>query len=527
MNLFDRLLGAESVGDARRTLLETVEGRVWTYGEFRHLAEQIAHALRARGVGVGDRVVAQVEKSPEALALYLACLRAGAVYVPLNPAYTAREVAYFLEDAEPAVFVCDPARHGEFVAAEAWPRAVETLGSNGDGSLLLLASAQSTEFPTVPRGEDDRAAIVYTSGTTGRSKGAMLSHGNLLTNAEALVEAWHFRKADGVTESGRSPEADVLLHALPIYHVHGLFVALHTVLLAGGSLLWLPRFDVDLVLRLLPRATVFMGVPTYYTRLLARVAEAPERVAGMSGMRLFTSGSAPLSAETHREFAERTGHAIVERYGMTETGMNTSNPYSGERVAGTVGIPLPGVELRICDPDTGAPIPCGDVGMIEVRGPNVFPGYWRMPERSREEFRPGGWFLTGDLGRIDERGYVSIVGRGKDLIITGGLNVYPKEVEEEIEALPGVAECAVIGVPHPDFGEAVVAVVVLRGSGHPEGARASVRDAHADVLLTALRGRLASFKLPKRVVFVDELPRNSMGKVQKNRLREEYGDLFR
>jgi malonyl-CoA/methylmalonyl-CoA synthetase len=378
---------------------------------------------------------------------------------------------------------------------------VETLDEAGRGSLADLADAALPDFATVERAADDLAAIVYTSGTTGRSKGAMLSHANLASNAATLVQAWRFT-AD-----------DVLIHALPIYHVHGLFVAINVLLMAGGSMLFLARFDAGRIVELLSRSTTLMGVPTFYTRLLQQPGLNAQST---RHMRLFVSGSAPLLAETHREWSERTGHAILERYGMTETGMNVSNPYDGDRIAGTVGLPLPGVEIRIADPETGARTRQGEIGMIEVRGPNVFKGYWRMPEKTQAEFRADGYFITGDLGILDDRGYLSIVGRGKDLIITGGLNVYPKEVEEEIDALAGVVESAVVGLPHADFGEAVTAVIATGGNACLS---------EADVLL-ALETRLASFKRPKRVIFVDELPRNTMGKVQKAALRHSYADLY-
>jgi malonyl-CoA/methylmalonyl-CoA synthetase len=445
-------------------------------------------------------VAVQVEKSAVNLLLYLATIRAGAVYLPLNTAYTLAELAYFIADAEPALIVCDPARLGP-VSALAAGAAVRTLDGAGEGSLADLAAAQPAAFATVGRAPDDLAAICYTSGTTGRSKGAMLTHRALAANAETLVSLWGFT-AD-----------DVLIHALPIYHVHGLFVATNVPLLAGGSMILQPRFDPAAVLGAMRRATVLMGIPTFYTRLLARPDLTPETVAGM---RLFISGSAPLLAQTHHDWSERTGAAILERYGMTETGMNTSNPLHGERIPGTVGLPLPDVALRIVDEATGAEVPAGEIGMIEVKGPNVCVGYWRNPQKTAEAFRPDGWFVTGDLGMRDARGYVSIVGRDKDLIITGGLNVYPKEVEAEIDALQGVAESAVIGLPHADLGEAVTAVVVA-GGGQPTEA----------AVLAALADRLARFKQPKRVLFVTELPRNAMGKVQKARLRDEHRDLYR
>jgi malonyl-CoA/methylmalonyl-CoA synthetase len=432
--------------------------------------------------------------------LYLACLRAGAVYLPLNTAYTLAELAYFIVDADPALVVCDP-KSRDGVARIAVGAAVETLDEAGAGSLIDRARSEPETFATIERAGDDLAAILYTSGTTGRSKGAMLTHANLASNARALARAWRFTAED------------VLLHALPIFHIHGLFVALNVTLAAGASLIFLPRFDPEALIGWMPQATVMMGVPTFYVRLLhdERLSPALTR-----RMRLFVSGSAPLLAETHRQWLQRTGHAILERYGMTETGMNTSNPYEGERVAGTVGPPLPDVELRIADPETGAPLARGEVGMIEVRGPNVFKGYWRMPEKTAAEMRADGFFITGDLGVIDEAGYVSIVGRGKDLIITGGFNVYPKEVESEIDALPGVLESAVIGLPHPDLGEGVTAVVATA-----EGAELDEAS-----MLRALSERLAGFKRPKRVLFVGDLPRNAMGKVQKAALRDLHKDLY-
>ncbi|MDR3462271.1 MAG: malonyl-CoA synthase, partial [Beijerinckiaceae bacterium] len=467
--------------------------KVWTYADMAAESARMARALVALGVAPGDRVAAQIEKSPEGLMLYLGTLRAGAVFLPLNTAYTAAELDYFIGDAEPKVVVCDPA-HVTAIAAIARGAAVETLDAAGRGTLFDLAAKQAGTFEDVPRGADDLAAILYTSGTTGRSKGAMLSHGNLVSNAKTLVETWRFTSADR------------LLHALPIYHTHGLFVATNVVLFSGASLIFLPKFDAAEVIAELEDATVMMGVPTFYTRLLDRpdfTAEVAENV------RLFISGSAPLLAETHRDWFARAGHAILERYGMTETNMNTSNPYEGERRAGTVGVPLRGVDLRISDPETGAALPTDTIGMIEVKGPNVFGGYWRNPEKTASEFRPDGFFITGDLGKIDADGYVHIVGRGKDLIITGGFNVYPKEVEIEIDAIPGVIESAVIGLPHKDFGEGVAAVIVTRPGADLDEKR----------VYDALESRLAKFKLPKRVFFAPELPRNSMSKVQKNVLR--------
>jgi malonyl-CoA/methylmalonyl-CoA synthetase len=491
-----------------RLFAETEDGRRYTYRDVQDLSARYAGALVELGVAPGDRVAVQVEKSVEAAMLYLGCIRAGGVFLPLNTAYTPAEVEYFLGDAEPRVFVCDPARRDALAAlVDKAGAKIETLGvatrpDSPDGSLAERAARIPAGFEDVARGPDDLAAILYTSGTTGRSKGAMLSHENLASNARTLVREWRFT------------DQDVLIHALPIFHTHGLFVAINVVLLSGASMVFLSRFDPDRILALMPRATAMMGVPTFYVRLLQHADLSRERTAGM---RLFVSGSAPLLAETHREWEARTGHRILERYGMTETNMNTSNPYDGDRVAGTVGFPLPDVELRVADPETGRVLGAGEVGMIEVRGPNVFKGYWRMPEKTASEFRPDGFFITGDLGLVDERGYVHIVGRGKDLIITGGFNVYPKEVETEIDSLPGVVESAVIGVPHPDFGEGVTAVVVPR---------AGTTLTQAEIM-RALEPRLAKFKQPKHVAFVKELPRNTMGKVQKNVLRETFGGLYK
>ena len=464
----------------------------WLYGNLVAQTGRAAGALAELGVKPGDRIVTQTEKTPEALALYLACLKVGAVYVPLNTAYTAAEMEYFLSDAEPALLVCDPSRKVESVVP------TETLDASGGGSFAERMRAARALEPTESRAADDIAAIVYTSGTTGRPKGAMLTHRNLASNARTLCDAWGWQSDD------------VLLHALPIFHVHGLFVALHCVFLGGGSMIFLPRFDADAVIEHLPQSTVMMGVPTFYTRLLGRDNFSRD-ICGR--MRLFISGSAPLAAQTFSDFETRTGHRILERYGMSETLMSTSNPLAGERVGGTVGFALPGVEARIAD--DGAVLAEGKIGEIEVRGPNVFRGYWRMPDKTAEEFTDDGFFRTGDLGLMDTEGRVSIVGRSKDLIISGGYNVYPKEVETLIDDMPEVSESAVIGVPHPDFGEGVVAVVVPR-------------DAPVDTAMVdaALKDRLARFKQPKRVICVDDLPRNVMGKVQKNLLRERFGSLF-
>jgi malonyl-CoA/methylmalonyl-CoA synthetase len=498
--MFDAVRNAAAVRSA--TFIAAAGSRTWTYGDMLDLSGRLAGRLAALGVAPGDRVAAQVEKSPQALMLYLACLRAGAVYLPLNPAYTLAELDYFVGDAEPRILVISPAS-GEAVRplAERHGAAVETLDENGDGSLMDGLNGHGPQFADVTRGPDDLAAILYTSGTTGRSKGAMLTHDNLLSNAQTLCRHWRFSSRDR------------LIHALPIFHTHGLFVASNVILVAGASMFFLPKFDADEALRLMGSATCMMGVPTFYVRLVQHPGLTRQATAGM---RLFVSGSAPLLADTHRLFADKTGHAILERYGMTETNMNTSNPYDGERVAGTVGFPLPGVELRVADPETGAPLDAGETGMIEVRGPNVFKGYWRMPEKTAAEFRADGFFITGDLGKIDERGYVHIVGRGKDLVISGGYNIYPKEVESEIDQLAGVRESAVIGVPHPDFGEGVTAVIVRQPG-------AAVDEA---TVLKDLKSRLARYKQPKKVLFVDDLPRNTMGKVQKNVLRDRYELLY-
>ena len=476
-----------------------------SYGALRAQTAQLSRALVKAGLQPGDRVAVQVEKSATAVLLYLATLRAGGVHVPLNSAYTLHEMEYFLDDAAPRIVVCAPERRREMVPlAERFGGAtLLTLGADaGSGTLVAAAGTEPAEFADVECGAADPAAILYTSGTTGRSKGAVLTHGNLLSNARTLAQLWRF------------VPADVLVHALPIFHIHGLFVAINTVLAARASLILQPRFEPAAVLAALREATVLMGVPTFYTRLLQ---EPGLDRAACARMRLFVSGSAPLLAETHHQWRERTGHAILERYGMSETGMNASNPCEGERVPGSVGLPLPDVELRIADPATGTPVAAGATGVIEVRGPNVFSGYWRQPEKTRAEFRADGFFVTGDLGHIDERGYLWIVGRAKDLIITGGYNVYPREIEEAIDAIDGVEESAVIGLPHADFGEGVTAVVVAPG-------RPAALDEAA--IQHALRERLAAYKIPKRVLFVAALPRNAMGKVQKNELRRQHAGLY-
>jgi malonyl-CoA/methylmalonyl-CoA synthetase len=467
--------------------------RVWlqgpkpvTYADLWAETGRLANALAALGLAPGDRLLLQVQKCEAVLTLYLACLRAGVVFLPVNPDYTVAETRHFLTDASPALAVVEGGRVAEIAAHGARAMAL--------GDLLDLATGQPPDHRDPRHGPDDLAAILYTSGTTGRSKGVMLTRDNLASNAVALVGLWRFT------------EADVLLHALPVFHTHGLFVATNCVLFSGASMIFLPAFSPDTVLAALPRATVMMGVPTFYTRLLAD----PRLTRGAcEGLRLFISGSAPLSPATHAEWAARTGHVILERYGMTETNMITSNPYKGARKAGTVGMPLPGVEVRVTGPQ--GVLPPGEAGEIEVRGPNVFHGYWNLPEKTAEEFRDG-WFVTGDLGAFDAEGYLSILGRAKDLVITGGLNVYPAEVEAALDDLPGVRASAVVGVPHPDFGEAVVACVV--GAVEEAAVRAALRD------------RLAAFKIPKRVLVMDDLPRNAMGKVQKAELRRVHAGLF-
>ena len=497
-NLFQRFKNAAT--DPARPLIRSLVRSPLSYADCFATAARFAHVLARHGVRPGDRVAVQVEKSPNALCLYLACLRAGAIYLPLNTGYTPRELAYFVSDAEPSLFVC-AAKNLETISAGLPQLTFLTLDDDGkSGSLIRDAAGLSPDFPDAAVTMSDLASILYTSGTTGRSKGAKLSHANLCSNAQSLKTVWHFTAND------------VLLHALPIFHIHGLFVATNVTLISGASMILLPKFDLDAIFRALPSATVMMGVPTFYTRLLGDRRLNPKIT---RNIRLFISGSAPLLADTHREWQARTGHSILERYGMTETNMNTSNPYDGPRLPGSVGKPLPGVELRIAAKD-GAVLPQGEVGLIEVRGPNVFKGYWRKPDKTVSEFRDDGFFITGDLGRIDESGYVHILGRDKDLIISGGFNVYPKEIESLIDELPGVTESAVIGLPHRDFGEGVTACVVTC-----KGATLSEKD-----VLDALAGRLAKFKHPKRVIFVDELPRNTMGKVQKNLIREKFGKLY-
>lgn len=507
-NLFETF-AAKMRERADADFITTREGQRYSYTDALSQSAQLAGALTELGVKQGDRVAVQVDKSPEAILLYLACLRIGGVYLPLNTGYTGDEIRYFLNDAEPALFVCRPktVEEARTIAADTGCPSVATLGSNADGSLMESARQAVPCEEIVALGERDLAAILYTSGTTGRSKGAMLTHNNLASNAETLVKAWHF-SAD-----------DRLIHALPIFHTHGLFVACNVTLMAGASMLFLPKFDADVIFEELPQGSVMMGVPTFYTRLVQDERLTPDVTANM---RLFVSGSAPLTAETHEAFEAKTGHAILERYGMTETNMNISNPYQGARRAGTVGMPLPGVEMRITNRETGDEAPQGDIGMLQIRGPNVFIGYWRMPEKTREELLDDGFFITGDLAMVDEQGYVHIVGRDKDLVISGGYNVYPKEVEQVIDELEQVAESAVIGLPHPDLGEGVTAVVVRQ-----QGTKIEENQLEEEKIIRHLDGRLAKYKQPKRVFFVDELPRNTMGKVQKNELRKQFNDTYR
>ncbi|MDE2627345.1 MAG: malonyl-CoA synthase [Burkholderiales bacterium] len=505
-NLFSALRAAFPT-DLDRVAIETADAEplYYTWRDLERGTAMLANLLESLALPPGARIAVQTEKSVEALMLYLAVLRAGFVYLPLNTAYQRSEIEYFIGNAEPSVVVCTSKNFGwvSRIAFSAGTAHVFTLDDDRSGSLLQRAALHSDRHTPVPRAADDLAAILYTSGTTGRSKGAMLSHGNLLSNARVLKQYWGWQPGD------------VLIHALPIFHVHGLFVATHGALLNGSKMIWFSRFDPKAVIARLPEATVFMGVPTLYVRLLH---EAALTRAACARMRLFVSGSAPMLVETFEAFRERTGHTILERYGMSETVMLTSNPCDpkdGERRGGTVGPALPGVGVRVVD-DAGAPCPAGEIGHIQVRGPNVFQGYWRMPEKTAEEFTADGWFKTGDVGRIDAQGYVTIVGRSKDLIISGGYNVYPAEIEGTLNDLAGVAESAVIGVPHPDFGEAVVAVVVARPGSTPDAA----------ALIDELKSKIANFKVPKRVFVVTELPRNAMGKVQKKLLREQHQGLF-
>ena len=486
--------------------VETDNGLVYSWRDLERATAMMANLLDSLKLPAGARVAVQVEKSVEAMVLYLATLRAGYVFLPLNTAYQSAEIEYFVGNAEPSVMVCSRKNFGwvSKIAFQAGTQNVFTLDDDRTGSLLERAAHCSDQHTVAEKQVDDLAAILYTSGTTGRSKGAMLSHGNMLSNALVLKKYWGWKPGD------------VLIHALPIFHVHGLFVALHGALINGSKMIWLSKFDPALVLQKMPEATVFMGVPTLYVRLLAEPGLDKHAV---RNMRLFVAGSAPLLIETFTDWQQRTGHTILERYGMSETAMLTSNPYEpaqgGERRGGTVGFALPGVDLRVHDDDNKS-LATDEIGGIQVKGPNIFKGYWRMPEKTAEEFTPDGYFKTGDVGKVDARGYITIVGRSKDLIISGGYNVYPAEIEAYINDMPGVAESALVGVPHPDFGEVGVAVVVAKAGASLD----------AGQVVAALKSKLANFKIPKQCFVVLELPRNTMGKVQKNVLREQHKGLF-
>jgi malonyl-CoA/methylmalonyl-CoA synthetase len=498
--LYDKLFGVHSENDD--TFLYLLDGQIITYRQFLAKTRKIANTFIEIGLQPGDCVAIQVKKSPEMLNIYAACAQAGLVFLPLNPSYTVDEVIYFIEDSEARLIICDEKnREALAVICQRLRLKIETLNSNSTGSIIDKASSSIENFNTVTRSKDDLAALLYTSGTTGKSKGAMLTQTNLLSNGNTLIGEWEFNKDD------------ILLHALPLFHTHGLFVATNVVLAAGASMIFLPQFDLDNIIDELPKASAMMGVPTFYTRLLDDKRFNRQLV---NHMRLFVSGSAPLLSETHIQFEKLTGHKILERYGMTETNMNTSNPYHGERRAGTVGLPLPGVEVKITEPKTGKTLSINEIGQIEVRGPNVFVGYWKLPKKTKAELRENGFFITGDLGKIDEDGYIHIVGRDKDLIISGGYNIYPKELEIFFDDKLGVLESAVIGVPHPDFGETPIAIIV------------SLEDVLPDLveIENDIKKSIAKYKHPKKIIIVDELPRNAMGKVQKNVLRNNYNSLF-
>lgn len=482
--------------------IETTDGTQYSYAYLEQETARIAHFLTAQGTQKGDRIAVQVEKSPHVLFLYLACLRAGFIYLPLNTAYTKNELRYFLENAEPSVVVCQTEANELFSSFKNETlKHVFTLDINEQGSLIKQSRNTCPKFDTVSCDTDDIAVILYTSGTTGRPKGAMITHGNLATNGVALQEAWNWQRSD------------VLLHALPVFHIHGLFVACHNVLLGGSKMLFLQKFDSQTVIQFLPKATVFMGVPTFYTRLLDEKNFTP---GCCQSMRLFISGSAPLLEQTFKDFQQRSGHTILERYGMTETGMNTSNPLAGPRIAGTVGLPLPGVEVRIID-ENNQTVKNNCIGILQVKGKHIFKGYWRMPEKTAEEFTDDHFFITGDLAKYNKQGYISIVGRNKDMVITGGYNVYPKEVELLLDETKGIKESAVIGLAHKDFGEAVTAIVVPDDINNPP---------NIEHLKKLLKEQFASYKIPKKILFIEQLPRNTMGKVQKNILRETYKSLY-
>lgn len=498
--LYEFLLGPHL--KESRLFLKGPDGRCINYRDFLELASSQAHALTQNGLRPGDRLIMQVDKSFEALGLYAACIMTGIVLIPLNTAYTLTELDYYIDDGDVSAIVCSSTTASALKDAIRKPnRVIFTLNADGSGSLTDQAREQPHQFTVADRMPDDLAAILYTSGTTGRSKGAMLTHANLLSNAQALKQLWQFTSDD------------VLLHALPLSHIHGLFIACNVMMLAGGRMLFLPKFDLDQVFEMLPEATSMMGVPTFYDRLLNDARLSRDAAAHI---RVFISGSAPLRSETFDAFEKRTGHRILERYGMTETNITASNPYNGERRAGTVGLPVPGVELIITDPETGEPLSQGETGMVEVRGPGVFAGYWRMPEKTDAELRQNGFFITGDIGKLDANGYVHIVGRAKDLIISGGLNVYPKEIELLLDTQPGILESAVVGVPHSDFGESVLGIVVPMPGVSPD----------LELISKTIAASLANFKRPKKLVLMDELPRNAMGKVQKALLREKFKSVF-
>ena len=498
--LFDNLFGEHVENDD--PFLYLLDGQIITYKNFLKLSAKISNAFLDLGLTPGDCVAIQVQKSPEMLNIYAACAQSGLVFLPLNPSYTVNELEYFIENSEARLIICDEANKGALVhITKKLGISIETLNADATGSVIDKSLPLSEKFETVRRSENDLAALLYTSGTTGKSKGAMLTQANLLSNGSTLMNEWQFTNKD------------VLLHALPLFHTHGLFVATNVMLSAGGSMIFLPKFELNDVIEYLPSSTAIMGVPTFYTRLLADHRFTKGLV---QHMRLFISGSAPLLSETHIQFEKLTGHRILERYGMTETNMNTSNPYIGERRAGTVGLALPDVELKITDPETGKELPVNEIGQIEVRGPNVFKGYWKMPEKTKAELRDDGYFITGDLGKIDKDGYIQIVGRDKDLIISGGYNIYPKELENLLDEQPGVLESAVIAVPHSDFGETPVAIIVPSKDKFP-----NLQQIESEIKLA-----LARYKHPRKIIIVDQLPRNTMGKVQKNILRNQYKELF-
>ena len=498
--LFDNLFGAHTENDD--PFLYLLNGQIITYKKFLELSAKISNAFFDLGLTPGDCVAIQVQKSPGMLNIYAACAQSGLVFLPLNPSYTVDELEYFIENSEARLIICDEANKRAIVhIAKKLGIAVETLNADATGSIIDKSLPLSDKFETVRRSENDLAALLYTSGTTGKSKGAMLTQANLLSNGSTLMNEWQFTNKD------------VLLHALPLFHTHGLFVATNVILAAGGSMIFLPKFDLDDLIEQLPNSTAMMGVPTFYTRLLTDYRFTNKLV---KHMRLFISGSAPLLSETHIQFENTTGHRILERYGMTETNMNTSNPYNGERRAGTVGLPLPSVEIKITDIKTGDETATGEIGQIEVRGPNVFKGYWKMPEKTKTEFRANGYFITGDLGKIDKDGYIHIVGRDKDLIISGGYNIYPKELEIFLDMQFGIEESAVVGVPHPDFGETPIAIIVLSREIKPNLSK----------IEEDLKKSIARYKHPKKIIVIRELPRNAMGKVQKNILRTQFKSLF-